>query len=123
MVIHLFEKHKKLKFFTAKLIQIKEGGVFKRAIKKNGSITAKLPELFLLDMADIRPDVCGGDFIVFVVLIHFAGGFYRPADPPVGSGHPLHIITLLPAAQNPYRLSIKRPFPGFRVQIDAVMLS
>ncbi len=48
----LFAKHKDLKYFTASLTQIKEGGVFKRPIKKSGTIKVKLPELFLLDMSD-----------------------------------------------------------------------
>lgn len=48
----LFNKHKKLKYFTANIQQVKDGGVFKRPVKKHGTIVAKLPEQFLLDMSE-----------------------------------------------------------------------
>ncbi|MHC4872615.1 MAG: LolA family protein [Planctomycetota bacterium] len=49
---NLIEKHKKLEFFTAELIQVKEGGVFKRPVRKTGKISANMPDKIFLDMSD-----------------------------------------------------------------------
>jgi outer membrane lipoprotein-sorting protein len=48
----LFKKHEKLKFFTAEIKQSKSGGIYKREVTKSGTITANLPDKFLLDMSD-----------------------------------------------------------------------